>query len=195
VPRHLWKFLLIRSCICTSAIYLCNFSFSIVSITCFTILLNCAPFYTAVIAYFFLNETISAFEIIAMVCSFFGVALIAFANPAEDEPTGTIFAGMDERTRYVLGVGAAALMSMLLSVMMVTTKFLKDVHPSVLFFYEQVTATISALLAVGLWTLYNSLQSTEVNAPLSFTDSWPWFEYLISGVLNVFAQMFMIFSL
>ena len=191
----MWKFLIIRSLIMTSAIYLCNFSFSIISITAFSILINMAPFFTTVIAYFFLNETISLFEIIAMICSFGGVTLIAFANPAEDQPTGTIFADMNERSRYVLGVAAAVVMSFLFSVMMVMTKFLKDVHPSVLFFYEQVSDMFFALLAVAIWSLCNIGKEGEVNRPLSFTDSWPYFEYMASGVLNVFSNMFMIISL
>ena len=135
IQPHQWKFLIVRSLICTCGIFLCNFSFSIVPITTFTILLNMAPFFTSLLAHFFLNETVSLFEIFAMTCSFGGIALIAFAQPAE-QPTGNIFAGMAERPRYLMGLGAAVLMSFLYAVYLVCTRFLKELHPSVLFFYE-----------------------------------------------------------
>ena len=43
-----------------------------------------------------------------------------------------------------------------------------------------------------IWCLYNSLQEGEVNRPLSFTDGWPYAEYVASACLNVFANLFMI---
>ena len=42
--------------------------------------MNTAPFWASIIGWFFLNESISSFEIVAMVLSFGGVVLITMAN-------------------------------------------------------------------------------------------------------------------
>ena len=43
-------------------------------------IMNTAPFWASIIGWFFLNESIAPFEIVAMVLSFGGVVLITMAN-------------------------------------------------------------------------------------------------------------------
>lgn len=50
-----------------------------------TSILNCTPFFTALLVALFLKKCISVYELIAMVGSFIGVLLIAFGAPAGED--------------------------------------------------------------------------------------------------------------
>jgi len=50
----------------------------------FCTIANSAPFLTALGAHFYLKESISAVEVVAMIGSFIGVVLIAVSTPEDD---------------------------------------------------------------------------------------------------------------
>jgi len=50
----------------------------------FSTIFNSAPFVTALLAHFYLKESISIVEVVAMIGSFIGVVLIAVSTPEDD---------------------------------------------------------------------------------------------------------------
>ena len=76
-----WKYVLVRGLIGSCGLYLCNVAIMTIPLTVFNILLDVSPFFTLLLTYFYLKEKMSCFEIIAMICSFGAVMLVALAAP------------------------------------------------------------------------------------------------------------------
>ena len=65
-----------------------TFGVALVPLVVQSTIFNTAPFWTAILGWLFLNETISRFEVLAMALSFAGVVCIAFSNSVSDESSG-----------------------------------------------------------------------------------------------------------
>jgi drug/metabolite transporter (DMT)-like permease len=183
-----WKFLIIRNVIGCFAIYICSISLMTISITEFNILINLSPFFTVVLCYFWLGESMTACDIVAMCFCFGGVVLVALADPAPDQPTGAMFSGLSENGRQTVGICAALSMSVAFSVWMVMVRKLKDLHYSVIFFTGMVfdACFISVCFTVKL--LYCWLSAAEPETwPFQFTTTG-FLEFVASGTVNCAAQ-------
>ena len=87
VPRHLRKAVFLRSTGLSITICLIGSSLLVLPVTIMNVIINCTPFFTAILSYFFLSDKLTPCEILAMIISFSGVILIAYATP-EIESTG-----------------------------------------------------------------------------------------------------------
>ena len=56
-----------------------------ISLTAFNILINISPFFTIVLCYYLLGETMAVYDIVAMGFCFGGVILVALADPGEGQ--------------------------------------------------------------------------------------------------------------
>ena len=83
VPNRLWKPLLVRSISGTISFTTLSIGLMTMPLAIFTVIFNCTPFFTAILAYFYLKESISHCEVVAMIGSFIGVMFIAIATPDE----------------------------------------------------------------------------------------------------------------
>ena len=85
VPGHCWKPLITRSIVGTIAFGTTSIGLMVLPLSIFNILFNCAPFFTAILAWCYLKETISYVQNIAMFGSFIGVIFIALGMPKEGD--------------------------------------------------------------------------------------------------------------
>jgi drug/metabolite transporter (DMT)-like permease len=116
----------------------------------FTMLFNCTPFFTAFLASYYLKESLTWIEIVAMIGSFGGICLIAFGVPdEEDQQTGSMNTLFDEMTptfRSLLGIGCTFCTAMSMSVFNITTRMMKGLHWSII----QFNFTLCACIVVGI---------------------------------------------
>jgi drug/metabolite transporter (DMT)-like permease len=83
VPREMRKMLLFRSLTGTVGFTSITFSVKYCPLIATIIIFNTAPFWASLLAWFCIKEKITRFEAAAMVLSFGGVLMIAFAKPEE----------------------------------------------------------------------------------------------------------------
>ena len=151
-----------------------------VPLTVFTIIFNCAPFWTALFAHFWLGESLGWCNAISMVGSFVGVFLMAWADPVPSEQqVDTVFSAWSERARYTLGITTCLLGSVAWAIWVVLNRPLKNVHYSVISFYAGLYDT--ALTGVGLLLFY--LLSTE-KRPFTFNTNWVFFEVGVAALCS-----------
>ena len=112
------------------AIYICSISIMTISLTVFNILIHTSPFFTIVLCYFWLGESMAWWDIVAMFGCFGGVVLVAVADPDEGQVTSPMFEGYSPNVQYTIGITAAVSMSVGFSVWMTTVRKLKDLHYS-----------------------------------------------------------------
>jgi len=62
----------------------------------FTVLFNSTPFFTAILAYFYLKEALSLVEVFAMIGSFGGICLLGFGKPSEDDQQAETLANITQ---------------------------------------------------------------------------------------------------
>jgi len=87
IPSHLRAPVFYRSAGLTTTIGLIGSALLVLPVTILNVIINCTPFFTAILSHFFLSDKLTKCEIIAMVLSFSGVVLIAYATP-DSEATG-----------------------------------------------------------------------------------------------------------
>lgn len=90
-------------------------------------LVNTAPFIVSGLGYCLLKETIDRVEIVAMVCSFVGVVLIASAKPDDSE--------VQDNYHRLLGIGFLLITAFCYSGVTIMTRAMQDVNFAVLLFY------------------------------------------------------------
>jgi drug/metabolite transporter (DMT)-like permease len=85
------KPLIVRSVVGTFSFTFLSVGLMTLPLSVFTVLFNCTPFFTAILATFYLKESLTWFEIVAMIGSFGGICLIALGMPdEEDQQTGSL---------------------------------------------------------------------------------------------------------
>ena len=105
---------------------------------------NILPFMCALIALCWLGERVSKFELFAMCCCFGGIVIVAlnYEQEEESEEDNTEIDG------YLLGILAALATAVLVAIVGVASRRVRDVHFIVLSFH---TATI----AIVAFSIYN----------------------------------------
>jgi len=81
MPSEYMRPIMIRAAAGQGTFLLLSIGIMTVPVTLFIIMLNCTPFFTAILAAIFIKENISGWEYVAMVGSFCGVILIAISAP------------------------------------------------------------------------------------------------------------------
>jgi drug/metabolite transporter (DMT)-like permease len=163
-----------------------------IPLTAFNILLDVSPFFTLFLTYFFLNEKITVFEMIAMLCSFGAVMLVALAAPENSLSVSeeSAFYGWTSQQRYILGISCATVSALLFAIYITSARVLKQLHYSVIFCWGMIfDSTVTLLLAVGQM-IVSSIKD-ESPWPFHFTSNWPWVELPASAILNVAATNLM----
>jgi drug/metabolite transporter (DMT)-like permease len=87
IPKHLRAPVFYRSAGLATTIGLIGSALLVLPVTILNVIINCTPFFTAILAHFFLSDKLTKCEIVAMILSFSGVVLIAYATP-DSESTG-----------------------------------------------------------------------------------------------------------
>ena len=163
-----------------------------VPMTIFTVLANCAPFWTSLIAYFYLGENIGCYNMIAMVGSFCGVVIITLADPETSSSTNPMVEGWSTRATYSLGISASILCSITYAVWVLLSRPLKEVDYTVITFWaafcDSTVAGVCLLVWLGLY-----FAGAKDNAPFSFTPNWAAYLDILGSALAVLpANMAMI---
>ena len=81
-----------------------------------------APFLIAVIAWLWLRETITHFELFAMFGSYIGIAMIGLSDPASKDGE------VSEESTYTLGVILSLVAAVGMAIIAVSTRKLKEIH-------------------------------------------------------------------
>ena len=84
IPMHLRQAVLYRSIGLSATVCLVGIALLVLPVTITNVIINCTPFFTAILSYFFLSDKLTTCEILAMFISFSGVVLIAYATPDTD---------------------------------------------------------------------------------------------------------------
>ena len=116
LTRHHIKYLLIRSLAGSIGLLFVCLGIMTLTLTAFSILLNCAPFFTAILAHFFIGDSIGWYDVVAMVGSFVGIVLIAMADPDETSVAVEMFPGWTVKGTYMFGVSCTLVSAMIFSV-------------------------------------------------------------------------------
>jgi drug/metabolite transporter (DMT)-like permease len=114
------KFLIWRTVVMSCAMYLCLFCLSILPITIWAIVTNLQPFFIALIQAFVMKQTISKFEIGAIIGSFAGILMISLGKPEDGGADSARIASLAPEWlgvegMYVLGIGLACFCAVLFS--------------------------------------------------------------------------------
>ena len=72
---------MIRAIVGTISFTTMNIGMMNLPLAIFTVIFNSTPFFTAILAYLYLKESITVCEVVAMAGSFSGIILIAFSTP------------------------------------------------------------------------------------------------------------------
>ena len=190
-----WKYVIVRSLIGSCGLYLCNVAIMTIPLTAFNILLNLSPFFTLLLTYFYLNEKMTVFEMIAMVCSFGAVMLVALASPENSLSVSeeSVFYGWTSQQRYTLGISCSVVSAFLFAIYITSARVLKELHYSVIFCWGMIfDSTVTLLLAISQMIL--STTKDENPWPFHFTSNWPWLELPASAIMNVGASNLMTVS-
>ena len=156
----------------------------LVPLTIFNIISNCAPFWTAILSYFFLGENIHCYNMIAMGASFIGVIMVTLADPGENN---VIVEGWSEKKSYLLGISASLIGSISYAVWFLLSRPLKDVHFTVIACWQSFSDTIFTGIFLLFWTAGNN-----ENRPFSFNSSWAYLDIVGIALVAIPASYAMI---
>ena len=139
IPSGLKSTLAIRS-ICGTITFLCfTAAIQFIPISVFFIITGSSIFTTALLTCIFLQDRITAFEVVAMVCSVGGIMMIGISKQAPDDTPATIYS---EKHNYTLGLLIATLATIGGSIIGVTTRMLKEINFAVIQFVYSLTSSI-----------------------------------------------------
>jgi len=136
-----------------------------------------------------MKQTISKFEIGAIIGSFVGILMISLGKPEDggadshriSQLTGTFYSWLGINGVYVLGIVVAGSCAFMFASVGLITRELKQIHFSVLMFdYSIILIAFSVILQL-LSLLIASAQGEDFKWPFVF-DSWfPYVEVLFEG--------------
>ena len=148
----------------------------ILPVTEFVLIISTSPFFTAVLQWVWLSETITWFDVVAMIGSYSGIVILTyFGSDLDPELSGP----------YLLGVVVSISISFGMSLISVSTRRLKSIDYSVIQFYY---GAVSSIL-IGLIILIQSLNRGTL--PFSGVSLTTWLELVAASVVNMVAQAMM----
>jgi len=150
-----------------------------------TLLVNTAPFWTAILGFYILKERISTFEFICLFGCFSGVVILAFAS-SQNEVNLT-------QQSYVMhpifGMVCGILNALGYSTVIVVTRKVKHIHFSLVLLSYGIIAT----------TLYTLWVLVEFATDSTWTEVWPrifyynrhqWFYLALISIMNAISMTF-----
>ena len=135
--KNFWL-LFIRATSGTVAYTCVVFAVMFIPVFVFAIFLNTAPFFTAILGWLISRETVSNLEIFFMLGSFTGISYLALQKEVH----------LSESTNLTLGVTFSLITAIGFSLVMVTTRKLKEIHYSIMIFWYAITASSFYLLVI-----------------------------------------------
>ena len=139
--------LLIRSCSSTAAFFAVIKSIKLVPLTIFQVVTNMTPFVSGLLAFIWLGEKLSIFQIMMMILCFGGVTMVALANNSDEDHSKSNISS------YEAGVALCGTLCVIFAVSAVSTRRLKGMHFSVMQFY----LTFVAFIASSIWILLHMM--------------------------------------
>jgi len=171
----------VRSLSGTLCMFCVCFAVMNVPLTVFTIIFNMSPFWCALIAHFWLGETLSKCNLISMIGSFGGVVVMSLADPVQSETQpNEMFSGLSERARYNIGLVACLLGSIAFALWIVFTRQVQNVHYSVIAFYTGMCDTCVSGAGLLIWLIWYE--------PFNFNTNWVFMEVSMAAVCSIAAQ-------
>lgn len=104
-----------------------------------------SPFLTAFIAWLWLREVITQYELFAMFGSYLGIAMIGLSQPPTDKD-GEIAA----TNTYKIGILLSLVAAVGMSIIATSTRKLKEIHFGVIQFIYATSSTLICLLIVAI---------------------------------------------
>jgi drug/metabolite transporter (DMT)-like permease len=139
-----------RAFVGTLAFTVCNIGILLLPLAVGTLIVYVAPFFTAILTRFFLNEEVALSRWLFMIGSFAGILLISLAGTDALTPNhvdeNSFFGQFSETGRYMIGVSSSFCTSIFLAILSVATRKLKPVHYSVVQFWYSLFAFCSIAL-------------------------------------------------
>ena len=120
----------------TGAIGYCSLTYSVGNLPLFiwTLIINTAPFWTAILGYYILGEKVSRFDIGCLIVCFTGVLTLSAAS--EEAPSSVL------KVQYPLfGMACALLNALCYSNVIVMTRKVKEIHYSLVLLSYGLIAT------------------------------------------------------
>lgn len=140
--------LLLRCIIGTIGFTSITFGVAMVPLLVQNTIFNTAPFWAALLGFFFLGEVITSFEIFAMIVSFGGVVLIALSNSATGSSESADTAAVDtidySSGKQILGCCLIFLTSLCYAFVSIVTRKMQSMHFAVMLFYYSVVAVVAS---------------------------------------------------
>ena len=85
VPDFCRKTLVIRCVVGSAAFLMTTEALKLIPLSFFTMIINTSPFLTAILQYFWINERVAKFEIVAMVGCYGGIMLLSAPSLLNDQ--------------------------------------------------------------------------------------------------------------
>ena len=105
------------------------------------VILNTAPFFTAILGWIISKETVTNLEIFFMVGSFAGISYLALQSGTEERISAS-------GTNLAVGIAFSMVTSIGFSLVMVSTRRLKEIHYSIMIFWYAATASSFYLVVI-----------------------------------------------
>ena len=145
-----------------------------------------APFFASVMAYATIGESMTIFEIVAMIVSFGGVIMIALARRSstdtiEEETESQGMFGDNAKLAGIIGIIMCVVVSIANGSLAVLTRMMQSIHVSVMMSYI-------ALISIFLLTIGFLIELAIVGGPmrlLNYSSEQYMFGFL-TGSVNIF---------
>jgi len=147
---HTRKMLLLRSIIGTIGFGTFVFAVARLPLGVINIIGSTKPFWSSILSFFVLGETVRGLEIGFMVCSFGGILLIAIASMQKDEDNTD---GTSE-SRYLFGLLFVIIFSFAAATVGVLTRMMQKLHYGVvLVYYQALAIMVCAVIMLVQWAV------------------------------------------
>ena len=159
-----------------------TFSVSNVPIVMWTLTINTSPFWTSILGYFLLKETVSRFDIACILGGFVGVVILAFAKQST-----TVVLSYHKAASPVFGMACALLNALCYSGVIVLTRKAAKIHYSLVLLSYGIIATFLYVV----WVLIEFFISSPTPWPrIFYYDSTQWKYLLIIAIMNGVSMTF-----
>ena len=146
---------------------------------------NFGPFFTLLMGFLILGESLPKIEIVNMVISFIGVALVIYSSKGSFDKGEIIY---ESKFQYFFSVGLVIFGAIMTSFVGIIVKKLKDVHVSVV---NTILGLELLIVSIPIWFIgrYRVSESIEYN----FTE-FQWILIILVGILAALGNMLMVIA-
>ena len=144
VTREHIPALLIRCGVGTLNFILVMYCVKLLPLTIFFMISQMAPFLTALIAWMWLSESISKFELFAIFGSYLGIAMIGISKPSSQDGVA------ESGSQYLLGIILSLFTALGMALISTSTRKLKQINYAVIqVIYASSSTLVSGLIVLG----------------------------------------------